>query len=154
MDSNRSAAARAAWISHVEPERPTIEKVPSRKEPFPPLAHTTTAIIGARNAAPIKNRERSEYGSGSRYLTRPALFTSLRPRLVRHPEERRCLRARLSGDDRRRSVGDRPRQHPPGGAVSPVPQAVGQRQRRPALRGDVPAAGRGRREEAGRADPG
>src|SRR4029453_18566605 len=38
---NRSAAARAAWNSHVEPERPTIEKVPSRKEPFPPLAHTT-----------------------------------------------------------------------------------------------------------------
>src|SRR5262245_8326724 len=50
-------APRGAWNSHVEPERPTIEKVPSRKEPFYPLAHTTTAIIGARNAALIKNRK-------------------------------------------------------------------------------------------------
>src|SRR4030095_16294540 len=54
MGSKRSAAPRDAWNSHVEPERLTIEKVPSRKEPFSPLAHTTTAIIGARNAAPIK----------------------------------------------------------------------------------------------------
>src|SRR5688572_23534890 len=114
------------------PNVPPFEKVPSRKEPFTPLAHTTTLISGARNAAPIKNR-RSAYGSGSRYCRTPALSAPLRPCPVRDPEEWRRLRSGQSGDDRRRPFGDRQRHAAASSPVSALSQAVGQRQCRPSV---------------------
>src|SRR5687767_15373142 len=109
------------------PNVPPFEKVPSRKEPFTPLTHTTTLVTGARNAAPIKDR-RSAYGSGSRYCRTPALFAPLRPCPVRDAEERRRLCTGQSGADRRRSFGDWQRHDAAGGSLSAIPQAVGQRQ--------------------------